>query len=426
MVSIPEPNPASWSLPPAESHEHTGIIGGLRTLHELAVAVAATGRTVELRGPVSRPVLDALADAAGVRPELPGEARRPTATDIVVFLEGEPDPFRYARNVLSSARLVLAMLAPTGEFGWPFVSPWQLGSPLTVALDGLARPEHLRAIAALDIDLWTHMKPVHQLARTLGTPCTFIGSGDPTPLPAVPAVKDIPVAYLEANRWRPLAEEVARKMSTPVQMIPKGDHETAMGTLARAQVLLWPARVEGDGRLPREARARGVVVVGLASNIYATGLDEASGAIAVDRLEQMPAVVEELLADTARLEELSRAGRRSAGEQVEWAPYVERVDVALAEIEARPEDPAASARATFGERLMDMRDERVRAIRRVQELDSQLADATARVECLDRELVSARDALGRHATREHSRPRSTDAMRARAVSLAAILRRARN
>ncbi len=431
VVVVPEPNPASWNLPPAELHERTSIVGGLRTFHELAVAVARGGRKVELRGPVSRPVLDALADAAGVRVELPDEARRPTASDIVVVIEGEHDPFRFARYVLSPARLVLAMLAPTGQFGWPFVSPWTAESPLTIPLDGLALPEHLRAIAALDFDLWTHMKPVDELARTLGTPCTFIGSGDPTPLPSVPAVKDIPVAYLEANRWRPLAEEVAGKMCTPVHMIAQGDHETVMGDVARAQVFLWPARVEGDGRLPREARARGTVVVGLSSNIYATGLDEASGAIAVDDLEQMPAVVEALLAEPKRLEVLSRAARRSAAEQMEWGPYVERVDSALTAIEARPEHPAVNARATFGERLLDMGDERARAIKRVEELDLQLADATARVECLDRELASARDALADLARRldDGRAPapvRGAHAVRARAASVATILRRSRN
>lgn len=431
MVAIPEPNPASWSLPPAEPHERSGIIGGMRTMHELAVAIAAGGRDVELRGPVSLPVFDALAEAAGVRPWLPERSRRPSAEDVVVVLEGEPDPFRFARHVLSPARLVLVMLAPTGQFGWPFVSPWRLDSPLSVPLDGLARPEHLRAIAALGIDLWTHMKPVHQLARSLGTPCTFIGSGSPVGPPAVPAAKDTPVVYLEANRWRPLAEEVARRLHTPARIIPKGDHETVMRALSRAQVLLWPARVEGDGRLLREARERGTVVVGLSSNIYATGLDEVSGAVAVESIEQMPAAVQALLDDPMRLQALSHAGRRSAREQVAWEPYVERVGAAITAIEARPEDPAANARATFGDRLVEMGDERMRAIRRVQELDAGLAEATARVRQLDRELASARDAISElghrldearaHASRRRLRP-----IRVRAASAAAILRRSRS
>ncbi len=284
VVTIPEPNPISWDLPPAEPHERTDIGGGFRTLHELAVAVAAGGRSVELRGPVSRPVLDSLAEAAGARPRVPLEKHRPIARDILIFPEGEHDPLRFARYVLSPARLVLALLAPTGMFGWPFVSPWCPESPLNMALDDLARPEHFRAMAALDVDVWTHMLPVPELARAAGARCTLIGSGNPVPLASRPAAKDIPAVYLQANRWRALAEEVARKMRTPVQMIPKGDHEAVMEALARARVLLLPARVEGDGRLLREARARGTVVVGLSSNVYATGLDEASGAIAVENL----------------------------------------------------------------------------------------------------------------------------------------------
>lgn len=368
VVTIPEPGSAPWDLPPAELHERTGLVGGLRTLHELAVAAAASGRSVELRGPVSRPVLDALAEAAGARPDLPTDRRRPTARDIVVNIEGELDPLRFARHLLSPARLVVALLAPTGQFGWPFVSPWRLESPLTLALDSVARPEHFRAMAALNVDMWTHMAPVHELARTVGARCTFIGSGDPVPLASLDRAKDVPVVYLEANRWRPLAEEVARNMQTPVRMIAAGEHEAVMDELARARVLLWLSRVEGDGRLPREARARGTVVVGLASNIYATGLNEASGAIAVERLEQVPEVVEALLVDPQRLETLSRAGQRTAREQVDWARYVERVDGAIAATEDRPEDPAASARATFGDRLGEMLDERRGAIRRVAEL----------------------------------------------------------
>jgi hypothetical protein len=395
VVTIPEPNPISWELPPAELHGRTAIEGGIRTLHELAVAAAASGRTVELRGPVSRPVLDALTEAAGVRPHLPSRECRPTARDIVVNIEGEHDPLRFARHILSSARLVVALLAPSGLTGWPFVSPWCVEPYLTVGLDGLARPDHFRAMAALDIDVWTHMLPVPELARAAGARCTFIGNGDPAPpvSSTETEAKDVPVVYLQANRWRPLAEEVARKMRTPVQTIPKGDHEAVMEALARARVLLLPARVEGDGRLLREARARGTVVVGLSSNVYATGLDEASGAIAVDSLEHMPEAVESLLADPQRLDSLAEVGRSSAREQVDWTRYVERIDAALTAIEERPDDPAANARATFGERIGEMLDERRRAIDRVGELDAHLADAAARIGVLDRELESARRIL---------------------------------
>jgi hypothetical protein len=393
-VCVPEPSPIRWELPPARLHERSDIQGGIRTMHELAVAAAASGRSVEMRGPISRPVLDTLATAAGVGPSLPTRERGLSERDIVVNVEGQDDPLRYARWLLSPARLVLALLAPPGLFGWPFASPWCVEAPTTIALESVARPEHFRAMAALDIDVWTHMVHAHELACGEGARCTLIGSGDPIP-PAPPeARKNVPVVYLEANRWRPLAEEVARKMRTPVQMIPQGDHATVMAALAKSRVLIWPARVEGHGRLLWEARARGTVVVGLASNVYATGLDEASGAVAVEDLEQMPAAVESLLEDPRRLEALSQAGWRSAREQVDWTRYVERVDAAITAIEARPRDPAASARSTFGELLGTMLDERLRAIDRVAELEAQLGTATARVKHLDRELESTCEALG--------------------------------
>jgi hypothetical protein len=393
VVCVPEAGPIRWELPPAELHGRSDIQGGIRTMHELAVAAAASGRSVEMRGPISRPVLDTLAAAAGVRPSLPTRERGPSKRDIVINVEGQDDPLRYARWVLSPARLVLALLAPPGLFGWPFASPWRVEAPTTIALESVARPEHFRAMAALNIDVWTHMSRAHEIACAEGVRCSFIGSGDPVP-PAPPVARpDGPVVYLEANRWRALAEEVAGKMRTPVQMIPHGDHATVMDALARARVLLWPARVEGHGRLLGEARARGTVVVGLASNVYATGLDEASGAVAAVDLEHMPEEVESLLEDPRRLEALSQAGWRTAREQVDWTRYVERVDAAITAVEERPQDAAASARSTFGELLGTMLDERLGAIERVAELDAQLATATERVKHLDRELESTCEAL---------------------------------
>ncbi len=395
VVVVTDDHPLTWALPPAELHSHTNIHGGFRTMHELAVAAAASGRTVELRGLVSAPILDALTQAAGARPELPGEARPPGARDIIVVPEGSDDPLRTGRYVLSPARLVVALLAPPGLFGWPFVLPWQRESPLTVALDTLAREQHFRAMAALDIDLWTHMGRAHELARAAGARCELIGSGDPAPAPSIPAVKDTPVVYLQANRWRPLAEQVARRLRTPAHAIVEGPHETVMAELARAKVLLMPARVEGHGRLLWEARARGTVVVGLRSQVYATGLDEASGAVAVEDLERMPAAVEVLLDDPQRLHALSQAGRASAAEQVDWGRYLERVDAAITATEQRQDAPHAGARRAFGERLGELLEDRLGLIERVGELDAQLAVATARVQVLDDALEDAREALER-------------------------------
>lgn len=347
-----------------------------------------------MRGPFSRPVLDALGEAAGARPSLPIAPRRPTAGDIVVFPNGGYDHTRLARIVLSPAQVVIAVLSPTGQSGWPFVSPWHPQPHLTVALESLCRPEHFRAMAALNLDLWTNMKPIPELARAQGASCTFIGSGEPNPLMVEPAVKDVPVAFLQANRWRPLAEQVSNMLANPAHMIAAADYDTVMAELARAQIMLWPARVEGDGRLMREARARGTVVIGLASNVYATGLDEQSGALAADTLKQMAEEVEGLLCDPVRMRRLSEAGRSSARDQVDWGRYLERVELALATTEARRADPAASARAAFGERLAALLDEGDRAIERVGELDEHLADARSRLAFLEDELGGAGRRIG--------------------------------
>ncbi len=418
VIGTVDPHPVVWGLPAAEIHERTDIQGGIRTMHELAVAAAATGRRVELRGAVSRPILESLASAAGAYPELPAEPRRPGARDIVVIPEGGEDPLRFARYVLSPARMVLAVLAPTGQFGWPFLSPWKAEPHLTVGLDTLARPEHFAAMAALGVDLWTHMTRIHELALAAGARCEFIGNGDPQPLPPASA-KDTPVVFLEASRWRSLAEEVAGRMRTPARMIPPAPRDTIVAELARAKVLLLPARVEGDGRLLREARSVGTVVVGLSSQIYAMGLDEACGAITVDSLDDMAQAVEQLLADPARLLALSEAGRASARTQLDWPRYVDRVNRAITTTEEREEDAGASARAEFGERIGDLLDERIRVIDRVGELDVQLADAAARVALLDGELESARRVLAKLGSeREHlaSRLLAADAQAPNGVS----------
>jgi len=65
VICTLEQQPAGWRLPPAQPHERTDISGGIRTVHELAVACAATGRATELRAPCSRPVIEQLAGTAG-------------------------------------------------------------------------------------------------------------------------------------------------------------------------------------------------------------------------------------------------------------------------------------------------------------------------------------------------------------------------
>ncbi len=118
-----------WQLPASLFVERRWIGGGERALHELATAIAATGRTVELRGMVHKPTLDELSATAGARPLVGLEARRPAADDLVVVPEGWTEPLSYARIAFSPARAVLVILGPPGLVGWPFVAGWSPPSP---------------------------------------------------------------------------------------------------------------------------------------------------------------------------------------------------------------------------------------------------------------------------------------------------------
>ncbi len=343
--------PPSWNLPAASEFAGSWVSGGQQTLHELAVAAAAAGYEVELRGQLSIPLLDALADATGARPETPPQERRPDAGDIVIISEGGGDPLRFARVVLSPARVVLAILAPTGLFGWPFTAQPYERDPTTIPLRIVGRREHYEAVAALGIDIWTPMPRVQELATSAGARATLIGSGNPLAISDVPKSKSIDVSYLSGSRWQPVAEQVAALIRRPVHAIPVGGHAEVLDSIANSKLLLWLARVEGHGRVLWEARSVGTVVIGLASNVYATGLDEGSGAIAVKTIEEIPAVVERLLGDPVALARLSEAGRRTAAEQVDWRRYVSRVGEAVERVKHRDVDAAADARGAFGKRI---------------------------------------------------------------------------
>src|SRR5215218_9924512 len=89
------------TLPAASVVEGQPVPGGLRTTHELAFAIAATGRSVELRGPVDRATYDRLAGATSAGPELPSSPSRPRPGDVVIVTEGDPDPLCAGRVLLS-------------------------------------------------------------------------------------------------------------------------------------------------------------------------------------------------------------------------------------------------------------------------------------------------------------------------------------
>jgi glycosyltransferase involved in cell wall biosynthesis len=367
VVWIPSGDPG-WTLEEARPYQTGAIGGGVRTLYEVAAAIAGAGQAVELRGVVSVPEFDEICAAAGARPHLPDQPRLPAASDTVIVPEGIEDPAVHARLALSPARVVLLILGPPGLFGWPFGSGWSPPDPLTVALDAVARPEHFRAAAALGFELWTHTPGLKRAAEEAGVACRFIGNGVPGGY-RHPPPKDIDVLWLPDNRWGPLARPVARRLSelgVECVPLPNVSHDEVLELFGRARIVLHPLRIEGHSRVGCEARAMGAVPVVLDSP-YAVGLDEGGGAVSVASVSQMADAVLELLAEPERLARLSANGRRSARRQVEWGPFVERVAAALAE---PGDDPARDARATVGGALLRREDEAARRLeRQAGELD---------------------------------------------------------
>jgi hypothetical protein len=334
-----------WELPVSRFVGSRWIGGGLRTLHELAVAIAATGRPVELRGMVFKPTLDELSAATGTPPLLARESRRPSADDLVIVPEGWTEPMAYARLAFSPARTVLLLLAPPGLFGWSFAPSWSRPSALTVDLAQLARPEHFQAMASLGFELWTPSERLAETARAAGVACKWIGNGQPT-VPAQGCVKTIDVVWIEDNKWASLARRVAAGLHVPHRSIPSSPHEDLLRQLGEGRVLLWPSRIEGHARISVEARAVGTVPVALSTNPYAAGLSEEGGCVVVDSLEDMPAAVHALLAQAGRLAELSTRAVKTAREQIDWSTYLTRVDGALSQ--PAPHDPGRGTRTVIG------------------------------------------------------------------------------
>lgn len=339
------PGEPAWELPPAVAGRCLG--GGHRVLHELAVAIAATGRTVEVRGEFDFDELNVLSDAAGAAPECPSDPRLPTEDDVILMPEGVSDPLVFAMITLSAARRILLVLAPPGLFGWPFVEGWSLRPAAAVDLEQVARPEHFRAMGALGFELWANSPGLVERIHAAGESGTWIGVGRPVAFPE-PLPKRWDVVTLAHNRWSQLAAHVVGRLEPGIEHheIPAGDNDELLRQFGQARILVHPLRVEGDSRIGQEARAMGAVPVVLNTNPFSVGLDEASGAVAVASLGEMPEAVMELLGDPGRLEELRQRGLRSVREQFDWEPYVDRVDAALRE--RRPGDPGAQARAVFG------------------------------------------------------------------------------
>jgi hypothetical protein len=311
-------------LPASTFLDRPRIYGGERTMYEIAAAAASSGFSVELRGDLSRPVLEAILAATGTHIETDLPPRLAGPDDVVIVPEGIGDPGFYA--AVRSARAVMSVLGPPGLFG-PALSPdFSPPDPLTVPLDAVGTPDHYRRLARFE--LWSNSPRIATEARHAGVGCRFIGTGQPLPFPE-PSTKVHDVAYVGANRWAPLARQAASALSIPVLEIPEGDRESTVRALASARLLLLPARIEGQSRLQLEARSVGTVPIALRSNRYAAGMDEEGGAVLVDTIEEMAAMAEELLADPARLGGLAERAVATARAQTDWRRYVDRVASAL-------------------------------------------------------------------------------------------------
>ena len=313
-------------LPASTYLDRRWIYGGERSMYEIAAAVAVAGHTVELRGDLSRPALEAILSASGATVETSLPSRLPQPDDVIIVPEGITDPGFYDAIGGRGARRVMALLGPPGLFGPALEEGFSAPDSLTVPLDQVGTVEQYRQIAGFE--LWTNSPRVAAEAAEAGVECLFVGTGQPVPFPDhVPKLH--PVAYVGANRWAPLARQAASAVSVSVLEISEGGRDSVVRAIASAQLLLLPVRIEGQSRLQLEARAVGTVPIALSSNRYAAGMDEAGGAVLVDSVEEMALAIEQLLADPDRLGALSRRARSTARAQLDWRRYVTRVAAAL-------------------------------------------------------------------------------------------------
>lgn len=383
------PGAPRWPFPEAQPAPCRS--GGHRTLHELAAAIAATGRRVEMRGEVDLAEIELIAEAAGAKPDLPEQPRKPESGDVVLMPEGV-GPLPFAQITLSRARRILLLLAPPGLMGWPFVDGWSLEPPTKIDVESVARPEHFRAMSALGFELWAASPVLHERIQAAGVDGSFIGTGRPVPFPE-PLPKRYDVVTIGNNRWAELAREAASTLGPGVshREIPAGTNEEMLRAFGEARIVLHPLRIEGNSRIGREARAMGAVPVVLDSNPFNVGLDEAGGAVAVSSLEEMAGAAMALLRNPERLEQLRQRGMASARSQVDWARYVSRVDEVLSRTPG--EVPGRAAMGVFGDALSEREEAVQEEVRTLQAQIETLRRAYQALEA-DRDAVAAhRDAM---------------------------------
>jgi hypothetical protein len=293
------------------------------------------------------------------------------------------------RPWLSPAQFVLFVMAPLGLMGWPFTADWERPSPLTVPFEDVGRVEDYRTLAAMGIVVWSNAQVTIDAAKAGGAHCAFLGNGIPMSFPPRTQDKTVDVAWLTDNRWAPFARDLAAQVDGSVDAIESLDHPEVLKRLERAKILLYPARIEGESRITREARAMGTVPVVPRGNPIATKLGEADGVLAVDELASIPAAISALLADPERLTKLSERASATARADAAWEPYVARVKEA---VESLPgPDPFLGARAAMGAAVRERVERLTADAERVAELEAELVRVNDRNVELEVELEAVRE-----------------------------------
>ena len=364
-----------WDLPASTLLERDWIYGGERTMYELAAAAALHGHRVELRGDISRRDYEEIAAATGASISTSLSPRRPTAKEVVLLPEGIDEPLLYTGVALSAARVVMVLLGPPGLFG-PVLDPgFVRPDPLTVDPSLVGTPPGYRMIRDWGFELWSNSPTIAAEARASGVDCEFFGTGQPLPYPA-PGPKPYDVAFVTANRWAPIARDVAESLTCRVLEIGEGDRNSVVRGLAGARIFLLPARIEGQSRLQLEARAVGTVPVALSSNRYAPGMDEDGGAVLVESAEDMALAVAELLRDPERLADLSARAVSSARAQLNWTEFGTRVQRSLERPHPTPGEPfRVVAGAVIEGMVRERRKREERLVGELSEVESKLAAA---------------------------------------------------
>ncbi len=332
------------------SNERGAISGGERSLYELATALAALGVDVELRGHLNAGILATITDAAGATPTVGLVSRRPEPGEVVVLPEGLPDPDLFLTAHLSGARTVVLLLGPPGLCGWSFQAGWSPADLTVVDVATVGTPATYQAMARLGFSLWSPAWGIAEAGRRAGVRVSRIGTGTPVPFPDPPA-KTFDIAVVEANRWFPVADNLAQQLpGATVLRVPSKSVYSLSAELGPARILPWPSRVEGMSRIAREARAVGTVPVALSSNPFASPRDHGRGTVLVPNVHGVLRETRRLLGAPDELAQRAKLAARGAREQVDWQRYLGRVSAALRQL---PASPTADPRAEFGDEVVE-------------------------------------------------------------------------